>query len=494
MQEVEDTPSGEIVSRNRLMEKIAAWSPVEREEKERKLIRKIDLRLLPILIVMYIMNYIDRNALPQARIQGLVKDIGLKGVEYNIVLSLTFIGYILMQIPSNMLLGKFRPSRYLSMVMILWGIVSGCSGAVQNFGGIAACRFFLGITEAPFFAGVAFLFSGWYTRKELGKRLGLFFCGAMISGAFGGLFAAGIAAGFKHNHIHSWRWLFIIEGAATVAFAVATAFIIPDWPTTTKWLNEEEKMLGMIRLIEDVGDEETEIKTFAAFKMALTDYRVWLCIVGQVTAVASLTNFLPSLVATFGFSTVHTLLLTAPPYLFTAIFCLCSSYLSDRTSRRSPFIMAPIAVAAVGIIITLVTTNTAARYFSLFLMLPGSYGCFQISNAWMANIGARPQKKRAVALAMNNAFGNTALVWTPYLYPSTAAPKYTVAWSVNLALCVVVFVSTYILSFCLRRDNKKMDQIEAAEFVPRDAAGEKNGINTRYEHARSSGFAARYDI
>ena len=107
--------------------------------------------------------------------------------------------------------------------MVAWGIVSGCSGAVQNYGGIAACRFFLGITEvgfksrtylvrvppnifqAPFFAGVAFLFYGWYTRKEMGMRLGIFFCAAMFSGAFGGLFAAGIAAAFKNNRIASWR-------------------------------------------------------------------------------------------------------------------------------------------------------------------------------------------------------------------------------------------------------------------------------------------------
>lgn len=104
-----------------------------------------------------------------------------------------------------MIMGLTRPSIYLPIVMVVWGVVSGCSGAVQNFAGIAACRFFLGIAEAPFFAGVAFLFSGWYTRSELGFRLGLFFCAAMFSGAFGGLFAAGIAAAFESNKIPSCK-------------------------------------------------------------------------------------------------------------------------------------------------------------------------------------------------------------------------------------------------------------------------------------------------
>lgn len=122
----------------------------------------------------------------------------------------------------------------------------------------------------------------------------------MFSGAFGGLFAAGIQAAFADNPLGSWRYiitdpvfqclklicidrfLFIIEGAATVFFACLTAFVIPDWPATTKWLSEEEKALGVIRLIEDAGEEETEIKTMDAFKMAAKDYRVWLCILGQV--------------------------------------------------------------------------------------------------------------------------------------------------------------------------------------------------------------------
>jgi MFS family permease len=148
--------------------------------------------------------------------------------------------------------------------------------------GIAACRFFLGIAEAPFFAGVAFLFSSWYTRKEMGMRLGIFFCGAMLSGAFGGLFAAGIEAAFENNKISSWRWLFIIEGAATVVLAVATSFIIPDWPATTKWLSEEERALGVVRLVEDAGQEEEDISTKDALIMACKDYRVWLCVLGQV--------------------------------------------------------------------------------------------------------------------------------------------------------------------------------------------------------------------
>jgi MFS family permease len=122
----------------------------------------------------------------------------------------------------------------------------------------------------------------------------------MVSGAFGGLLAAGIAAAFKgaDTNIEGWRWLFIILGASTVLCAIPCVFLIPDWPTTTPWLTVEEKALGVVRLIEDAGEEEEDISIWAALKLAAKDYRVWLCIVGQmgIQAVGSLTNFLPTLV------------------------------------------------------------------------------------------------------------------------------------------------------------------------------------------------------
>lgn len=113
------------------------------------------------------------------------------------------------------------------------------------------------------------------------------------------------------------------------------------------------------------------------------------------------------------------------PYILAAIFVIYNTWHSDKLSLRSPFMIGPCCALLVGIIITMATTVVGARYFALFLMIPGAYGCFQISNAWMANIAARPRRKRAIALAMNNSVGNLALVWTPYLYPASDGPKYT---------------------------------------------------------------------
>ncbi|KAL4962604.1 major facilitator superfamily domain-containing protein [Aspergillus stella-maris] len=424
---------------------VRQWTDEERAEKERKFVRKIDVRLLPIL----------------ARVQGLEKDLNLSDYEYNIVLSLTFVGYILMQIPSNMLLSLTRPSVYLSLSMVAWGIASGVTGAVQNFSDLTACRFLLGVTEAPFFAG------------------SIFYSAAMLSGAFGGLFAAGIEAAFQNKRIASWQWLFIIEGAATVVFAVITGFTIPDWPATTRWLTPEERAISVARIEEDTGTENDEITTWSATKSAVSDHRIWLYVLGSVCvqALASLTNFLPTLVASFGYGTIETLLLTAPPYVLTAGLCILNSYISDRASARSSSMLVPCFIATAGIIITVSTTNTAARYVAIFMMLPGTYGTIQISNAWMSDIAARPRKKRAIALAMNNAVGNSALVWTPYLYPESQGPRYVVAWSVNLALEAVCIASIILLRVLLVRDNRRL--AEAEIDGESDVADDKIGVSEK---------------
>lgn len=169
------------------------------------------------------------------------------------------------------------------------------------------------------------------------------------------------------------------------------------------------------------------------------------------------------------------------------------------TSKRSPHMIYPSFVAIAGIVITMATTNNGARYFALFLMLPGTYGCFQISNAWMANIGARPQKKRAISIAMNNSFGNVALVWTPYLYPASAGPRYMTAWSVNLALTVVTVLSSAALSYCLRRDNKKIEELHEtitieAGLGDKDSSHhiEQNEANATVTRRANAG--AKYDV
>lgn len=152
---------------------------------------------------------IDRNNYAAARLQGLEEDLGLVGNQYQVGLSILFVGYVLMQVPSNLLLNYMgRPSLYLGFFTVAWGLVSLLTSQCVNYGGIVACRFILGIVEAPFFSGTLFYLSKWYSKKELSFRMALFYSASLVSGAFGNLIAAGILDGMAGKLGYSaWQWV-----------------------------------------------------------------------------------------------------------------------------------------------------------------------------------------------------------------------------------------------------------------------------------------------
>ncbi|KAK0108158.1 hypothetical protein ONS95_002980 [Cadophora gregata] len=143
--------------------------------QNKKLLRKVDVRLLPFLILMYLLNFLDRSNLAQARLGSLEADLGMTGTDFNLATSILFVGYLTMQLPSNLLITRVRPSIYLGLVMTLWGIVSAAQAGTKSFGGLLACRIMLGVTEAPFFPGAIMLMSSWYTREELAHRISCLF-------------------------------------------------------------------------------------------------------------------------------------------------------------------------------------------------------------------------------------------------------------------------------------------------------------------------------
>ena len=235
------------------------------------------------------MNYLDRNNIAAARLAGLQDPpskggLALTSTQYLTALSILFVGYVLMQIPSNLFLNKIgKPAWYLPTVMIIWGVISAATAGAQSYGGLIAIRFFLGFVEAAYFPGCLFFLSSWYTRKELGFRTALLYSGSLLSGAFSGLIAAGITNGLNDARgMRAWRWLFIIEGVITIFFAFCAYFLLPNFPRTTSWLTEEEKQLAVWRLDEDIGEDDwvdSKHQTFAhGFKLAVSDIKMWILV------------------------------------------------------------------------------------------------------------------------------------------------------------------------------------------------------------------------
>jgi MFS family permease len=192
--------------------------------------------------------------------------------------------------------------------------------------------------------------------------------------------------------------------------------------------------------------------------MAFVDYKVWLLalIVITKTSAGAVTSFIPTLIATLGYSSVNSLLLVAPPYIFATIVALLVSWSSDKRGERCYHIVVPIFFGMVGFIIAASTLSFTSRYISLFLMIAGVYGSYNVALAWISSTLPRPIEKRAAAIALVNTVGNFAQIYSPYLYPSTDGPRYLNAMTANACFCVACVGATLILRFCLVNENKKL--------------------------------------
>lgn len=296
-----------------------------RRDYESKLLRKVDLRLMPTLVIMYLLNFLDRSNLAQARQGTLEEDLGMTGTDFNLATSIFFVGYLLMQLPSNLLLTRVRPSIYLAASCCLWGVVSTCNAATHKFTDLVVVRFFLGFVEAPFFPGAVFLMSSWYTRAELTRRIAWLYAGNALANMFGGLLGAAILGNLEGDlGIAGWRWLFIIEGVIAVAFSIVAGFILPNYPHTTTWLDAEEQAFASWRLLEDFSEVDTykDASVLDGVKLALKDYRLYIFVLMQHVSLLSQSfqYFFPTIVGTLGYGKIVTLWLTAPCWVSLSLF------------------------------------------------------------------------------------------------------------------------------------------------------------------------------
>ncbi|KAG0708677.1 MFS general substrate transporter [Suillus ampliporus] len=453
-----------------------SWSSVPpgraRRDLERRLVRKLDLRM-SIIMLLNALNYVDRANAASARLGGFEEDLHLQGQQYATVLSIVYVGYILMQLPSNMFMHWLeRPAILIPSSMAIWGVVSALTGLSTLYTGVLLARFFLGFAEGPFYPGVLFLISGWYKRDELAVRTTLVSCGSVLSAGFGALFASGILqgmpgklgqAGWRREKIIC-RWLFYIEGGATILVAISAFFILPDFPHNTRWLTPEERALAISRLAED-GHGRVDVlgkrTTMQGLRDAVSDWKVWwlsLALLIQFVALSFVIYF-PTIVATLGYDTTVTLLLSAPPWVLATITSFTLSRYSDKTRKRYIYFLASCTTAALGFTVSICTMNLAARYISLFLMAQIAAGQMVLWG-WINNMFAREPAKRAAAIAMINGLSQIGNVIGSYVWPTNWGPTYRYSYAVCLTALVVSTAMFGVMHLHLRRLNQRMERNE----------------------------------
>ncbi|KAG2042426.1 MFS general substrate transporter [Suillus americanus] len=436
---------------------------------EKRFLRKLDLRMA-FLVLVYIMNIMDRYNVAAARLHGFEEDLGMTGNQFNTLISILFVGYLLTQTPSNMILHHMkRPSLYLSSCMIAWAAITVFMGVVQTYHAALILRFFIGFVEATFLPGALFLLSRWYKKGELGLRTALLCCGSPVGNFFGALIASGILGSLDGTlGFTAWRWLFFVEGALTIVIAAFAIWILPDFPSTPSiWLLPDEQTLAKRRMEEEVATIEPE-GNFSGLVEALMDWRVWWLGVALylMTCSQSFAVFLPTLTATMGYNATTSLLLCAPPWILGTATSFVVARHSDATGDRFWHIVGPLLVGIAGFMMAISTMNTAIRYLSLFFMAQSPVA-YVVSLTWAMNTFSQSQSKRAAAIALLNTMATACHITSPYFWPSSWGPSYVNSYLICILTTILCIAMCWVFRGHLSRCNETAEAEERVLGLPK---------------------------
>ncbi|KAL4981492.1 major facilitator superfamily domain-containing protein [Aspergillus falconensis] len=471
----------------RMPESLRTLSPDDYGALHKKVVRKIDTLVLPTIGILYILNYIDRQNLASAKLQGIMDDLSMTTQQFATAVSILFVGYLPFQIPSNLLITKIpRPGMYICTAVVVWGCISASTAAVKSYEQLLAVRAILGAAEAVFFPGAIYYLSAWYTKAELGKRIAALYIAQQVGNAFGGLFAAAILQLDGVRGIAGWQWLFIIEGSATVGIGAVCALIMPEFPHNSRILSPIERDLAVWRIESEAGAAEgTEnASLLTGFVNALRDVKLLLLILANMLSQVqgSIANYFPTLVSSLNFSETLSLLLTAPPYILAGGIYYGIMYYSDSRNTVYPLILICVAITVVMYIIPMATLNVGARYFSMMILPFASVGPQLLLYKTINLHLARPVSKRAAASALVNAVGGTSNIWASYLYYDE--PRFIAAFGTLMGAGVGLGITVSVYRWVVRRENRRLDsgaEEEIEKVVRNGVTREMVGLGWRYE-------------
>lgn len=395
---------------------------------------------------------------------GLATDIHLSPSAYNTALALYFIAYVIFEVPSNIILKRFNPQLWLPSLTLAWGLVSVGQGLITNQAGLLGIRFLLGVTEAGLFPGSIFLFSMYYKRRERGYRVAIFFGGAALAGAFGGIFAYAIGKMEGVGERRGWQWIFIIEGILTVVVSLFAYFIVPTWPHTAKFLDDDERSRLLERLKADSDAGHDERFKWYYVRQAVSDHLVWgyaFLFHGFSFVLYTLSLFMPTIIVGLGFGSWQAQLMTVPPNALASISIWLTVWLSSKYNLRAPFIIASAIMAIIGYIVLLAAKTPGGQYTGVHFAAAGVYTGNALLLSWPGE-NVSGQTKRAIAVAMQITIGDLGAVAGVLIYrPEFASHNFRKPHIISIGyLLFAIGVTTYLWVWMSRENRQRALRLE----------------------------------
>ncbi|KAF4638076.1 hypothetical protein G7Y89_g36 [Cudoniella acicularis] len=445
----------------------------------KKVLRKVDVRILSLLMGTYILQYLDKNCINLASVYGLKTDTHLEGQDYSWLTSIFYIGYLVFQLPFGYLLQYYPTGRLLSTTIIAWGAVLITTPACTSFAGIATNRFLLGALESATNPGFVLLMSMWYTTKEQPLRLEAYYSTIGIATMFSGLI--GYAIGNITTGLHRWMYIFLIFGAITIAWGIISLFLLPDSPSTSPFLNPRERAVAVERVAANrQGIKNHVFKRYQAIQTA-KDPKTWIlfvmAIAGQVPT-AAVTSFASINISSFGFDTLGSQYMLIPGGAVQLFGMLIGGWVATKWPGMRCAVMVvanSICILGSGLLVGLPTSNKWGRLIALWLCYSQNLGFSMSLTMISSNIAGYTKKQLTASIVfIGFCIGNAA---GPQTFIANEAPGYRtayismlVAYSVKLAMVFVLYAHMYL--FNRKRDREQaetpLDEGEAIEFGMQD--------------------------
>ncbi|KAI1341272.1 major facilitator superfamily transporter [Xylariaceae sp. FL0016] len=431
---------------------------------ERRVRRKIDRVLIPLVMGLYLVAFLDRSNIGNAQTAGMGKDLGFNDDQYQWLLTIFYIPYILFEWCALMW-KAVPPHIWAFCCVIVWGLASTLQAAAFNWQGLMACRFFLAMAEAGYGPGVPYLLSFFYRRHELGFRCGIFLSAAPLATTFAGALAYGITSG--HPSIANWRLLFIVEGIPSILLAFAAYRFMPDSADTARFLNEEEREVAKARAIQQTGSEGAKRVGHVDFREVFSsflDIKTWfypLMYFSCNVSFSSLPVFLPNILKNMGYSAINAQGLTAPPYFLSFLICIGTTWIADKTRQRGLMITALSLIGGVGYILLATCHSVGVRYFGVFLAAAGVFPAIANILPWTIN-NQGSDSRRGAGIVLLNVIGQCGPLLGTRIFPEDEGPYFVKGMSICAAFMFFNGLLAITLRAYLAWENKKFERNDEA--------------------------------
>ncbi|ORY54995.1 putative MFS allantoate transporter, partial [Leucosporidium creatinivorum] len=437
------------------------------KEESARLVRKIDFNLMPLLCIVYLVQFLDKVSLSYASIMGIRQDTNLDLSQYSWLGSIFYIGYLVGEWPTNYALQRLPLAKWSSANIFMWGGILACTAACTEFKGLMVVRFLLGLCEACITPSFSLVTAQWYLKKEQGVRRGIWFsfnAMAMVVGAVmaWGLAKTGIEGGFA---IAAWRVMFLLLGSITMALGVILLIFLPDSPLNARFLNKEERLLAVERIRSNQSGIGNKAWKLYQFKEALADPLTWLYCLASITLNipnGGITNFFSIIITDMGYDPITSLLYGAPAGAVVMAGVLSVMFLGDFTRMRILCGCVGSLVGLMGVLLLwqLPMENQTGRLIGYYFVAVIIGGFTTVLSLISSNVAGSTKKSTVTALFMiSYAVGN---VIGPQTFLDKDAPRYDTALIVFTA-CIIVAVLTMLAIWSVNvRRNRANEAIRNA--------------------------------